>query len=194
MTCFRARRGASIAIMRRAFLALLLATPVLAQPAPQKAELDRLFELLKEAPSAEAAAPVEAHIWRIWNGAASPVVGLLVQRGMRNMDAQAWSAALEDFDAALDLAPDFAEGWHKRATARFMMGDLDGAVRDIQEVLRREPRHFGALAGLSSIAEERRDYPAALRAYEAALAINPKMRGGEERLRELKQKAYGEEM
>jgi Tfp pilus assembly protein PilF len=75
-----------------------------------------------------------------------------------------------------------------------MMGDLDGAVRDIQEVLKREPRHFGALAALSTIAEERRDDMAALRAYEAALAINPKMRGGEERLRGLKQKAYGEEM
>lgn len=188
--------------MRRAFLALLLAAPALAQPrsparpqsASRKEELDRLFELLKQAPSEEVAAPVEARIRRMWNGAASPAVGLLVQRGMRNMDAQAWTSALEDFDAALDLAPDFAEGWNKRATARFMMGDLDGAVRDIQEVLRREPRHFIALAALSTIAEERRDFPAALRAYEAALAINPKMRGGEERLRELKQKTYGEEM
>ena len=181
-------------MIRRAFLAMLIAAPALAQPAAQKAELDRLFDLLKQAPSEEAAALVEARIWRIWNGAASPAVGLLVQRGMRNMDAQAWSTALEDFDAALDLAPDFAEGWAKRASARFMMGDLDGSVRDIQEVLRREPRHFGALAALSTIAEERRDYPAALRAYEAALAINPKMRGGEERLRELKKKALGEEM
>jgi tetratricopeptide (TPR) repeat protein len=180
--------------MRRAFLALLIAAPALAQTAAQKAELDRLFELLKQAPSEEVAAPVEGRIWRIWNGAASPAVGLLMQRGMRNMDAQAWAPALEDFDAALDLAPDFAEGWNKRATTRFMMGDLDGAVRDIQEVLKREPRHFGALAALSTIAEERRDDMAALRAYEAALAINPKMRGGEERLRGLKQKAYGEEM
>jgi len=178
--------------MRTALFALLLAIPALAQTPAQKAELDQLFELLKAAPSEEAAAPVEARIQRTLVNGASPAVMLLLQRGMRNMEAQAWREALADFDAALDLAPDYVEGWNRRASARFMMGDLEGAVRDIREVLRREPRHFGALVTLTAIAEERKDYKAAVQAYEAALAIYPKLQGGEERLRELHRKAYGE--
>lgn len=178
--------------MRAVLFGMMVAVPVLAQaPAPQ-AELDRLFALLRQAPSEAAAAPVAARIEHALLNGASPVVTLLVQRGMRNMQAQAWSDAVADFDAALDLAPDYPEGWHRRAMARFMMGDADGAARDLQEVLRREPRHFPALVMLARVAEARGDPAAAFRAFEAALAVYPHLPDGAARLRELRRKAFGE--
>lgn len=182
--------GARLA--RRALPLLLLAAAARADARAE--ELDRMFALLKQAPSEEVARVVEARIRALWAGAASPVVGLLMQRGARDAEAQDWPAALADYDAALDLEPDFAEAWSRRASVRFMMGDLAGAARDLREVLRREPRQFDALALLSRLADERGDHAAALHAWEAVLALSPRTPGGEERLRELRRKALGEAM
>jgi Tfp pilus assembly protein PilF len=74
----------------------------------------------------------------------------------------------------------------------FLRGEHENAARDIAETLAREPRHFGALAGLSHVREAQGDPLAALRAFEAALAIHPRLAGGEERLKELRRKALGE--
>jgi len=108
------------------------------------------------------------------------------------MEAQLPEEALEDFDAALTLDPGFAEAWHLRAQAHARAGDAAAAGRDLQEVLRLEPRHWAALLSLSALQEEAADAAAALRSLEAALAINPKMPGGQERLRDLRRKAEGD--
>jgi predicted TPR repeat methyltransferase len=72
------------------------------------------------------------------------------------------------------------------------MGDVAAAARDLQEALRLEPRHFGALITLSSLQEQAGDAQAALRSMEAVLALHPRLRGGEARLRELRRKAEGD--
>jgi tetratricopeptide (TPR) repeat protein len=159
----------------------------------RRAELDRLFAALRDAPDEAGAALVEARIWALWAQAASPSVQLLMRRGLHNMEARAPEEALEDFDAAITLAPDFAEAWHRRAQAHAAAGDLAAAARDLREALRLEPRHFGALATLSTIQEEAGDFAGALRSFEAALALHPKMRGAEMRLRDLQRRARGEE-
>jgi len=183
-----------MAILRRALMLTLLATPALAQAPPRaRLTLDQLFEALRLAPDDASARAVEAQIWQVWMGAGSPAVQLLMRRGLRHLDTRSLPDAVEDFDAIIALAPDMAEGWNKRATAYFLMGDHDNAVRDIQETLAREPRHFGALAGLSHILEARGDATGALRAYERALAIHPRMAGHEQRLKELRRRALGEE-
>lgn len=188
--------------MRAALIALpLLVLPAIAsgQPAPnvqqqesRRAELDTLFESLRGAPDAAAAAPIEARIRAIWVEAASPATVLLLRRGARNLAARTHDEAMEDFDAAIVLSPTSAEAWHQRAQAYAAMGDTTAAARDLQEALRLEPRHFGALLTLSILQEERGDARAALRSMEAALALNPRMRGGAERLRELRRKADGD--
>src|SRR5690606_34216499 len=81
----------------------------------RRTELDRLFAALRDAPDEAGAALVEARIWALWTQAASPSVQLLMRRGLRNMEARVPEEALEDFDAAITLAPDFAEAWHRRA-------------------------------------------------------------------------------
>ncbi len=158
----------------------------------RRADLDRAFEALRTAPDEQGAAIVEARIRALWAKAATPAVSLLIQRGMRNVQADLPAEALEDFDAAIVLAPDFPEAWFLRAQAYARGGDAAAAARDLQEVLRLEPRHWGALLSLAALQAERGEAQAALRSLRAALAINPKMPGGEERLRDLRRKAEGE--
>lgn len=181
-----------MAVLRRALLAALLLAPPAAAQRRRELSIDQLFEALKHAPSEEAAQAVEAQIWQAWLQQGSPAVQLLMRRGLRHLEARALEDALEDFDAVIALAPEIAEAWHRRATVYFLRGEHENAARDIAETLAREPRHFGALAGLSHLHEARGDFRAALRAHEAALAIHPRLRGGEARLRELRRKALGE--
>ncbi|HYF06040.1 MAG TPA: tetratricopeptide repeat protein [Acetobacteraceae bacterium] len=187
-------------MMRRLVLAALLAGPLAARaqtppprPDPRRVEMDRLFEALRDAPDEAGGALVEARIRALWGEAASPAA-VLLRRGIRNMQANAPDEALEDFDAAIVLSPGAAEAWHLRAQAHAALGDAAAAARDLQETLRLEPRHFGALMTLSVLQEERGDPEGALRSVEAALALHPRMRGGEQRRTELRRRAFGEEM
>ena len=193
--------------MRR-LLALLLLLPIAAlaqapsgqpplSPAARaaevrRAELDRAFEALRTAPDEAGAALVEARIRTFWAQSATPSVTLLLRRGARNVEAQLPAEALEDFDAAITLQPDFADAWFLRAQAHARAGDSAAAARDLQEALRLEPRHWMALLSLSSLQDEAGNAMGALRTLEAALAINPRMPGGQERLREQRRKAEGD--
>lgn len=180
-------------------LALVVATPAEAQQrAPnraeesRRAELDSLFDGLKTAPDDAVATMMEGRIRALWAEQASPAALLLLRRGARNLAARTHDEALEDFDAAITLSPQAAEPWHQRAQAYAALGDPTAAARDLQEALRIEPRHFGALLTLSMLQEQRGDAAAALRSMEAAMALHPRMRGGQERLRELRRKAEGD--
>ncbi len=158
----------------------------------RRAELDRAFDALRTAPDEAGAMLVERRIRQLWSSAATPSVTLLMNRGMRNMQAQLPAEALEDFDAALTLAPDFTDAWLLRAEAHARAGDPVAAARDLQEVLRLEPRHWVALLSLSTLQDEAGEAAAALRSVRAALAINPKMPGGDKRLRDIRRKAEGD--
>ena len=91
------------------------------------------------------------------------------------------------------LDPDLAEAWRQRAIARYEQGDTQGAVRDLEETLKREPRHFGAFETLSRIAENRKDWKSAYSAWQKVLEIDPKTPGGEQRLKDLRRRAMGEQ-
>lgn len=158
----------------------------------RRAELDKAFEALRTAPDEGGASMVEGRIRQLWSTAATPSVALLMNRGMRNMQANQPGDALEDFDAALTLAPEFTEAWLLRAQAHARAGDPVAAARDLQEVLRLEPRHWIALTSLSTLQDEAGDAEGALRSLQAALAVNPRMPGGANRLRDMRRKAEGE--
>jgi tetratricopeptide (TPR) repeat protein len=176
-------------------LFLLACFPVHAQttPADRKAVIDHLLDALKTAPSEEAAAPLEAQITEIWLQAGSPAVSLLMARGLREMKAQTPDDAVEDLGAAITLEPDFAEAYHQRAIARFAAGDTAGAVADLQQALQREPRDFGAFRTLAAIAESREDWKSAYAAWQHLMDIDPKTPGGEDKLKDLRRRALGDE-
>ena len=194
--------------MIRLFLPLLLLPSLaLAQPpqtsvtpgrgrpdasATRRAELDRLFEALKDAPDAAGSQMVEARIRAVWAQAVSPAAALLLRRGLRNLQGNEPAEALEDFDAALVLEPGAADLWLLRARTLARLGDRVAAAQDLREALRLEPRHFGALIQLAELQDESGDAAGALRSFDAALALHPRMQGGAERRRELARKAEGD--
>jgi tetratricopeptide (TPR) repeat protein len=180
-------------------LALLLAAlPAVAQSPPQPAPPGKpnaaaLLDALKAAPSEEAAAAIEGQLRSTWTAAASPAIRLLLSRGRRELSEGAPADSLDSYDAALDMDPNLIEAWRGRAAARLHSGDTTGAVRDLEEVIKREPRDFDAWEDLSRIAESRSDWRTAYAAWQKLLEFDPKTPGGQDRLKELRRHAIGED-
>jgi tetratricopeptide (TPR) repeat protein len=107
------------------------------------------------------------------------------------MAAEQLPVALDYFNRLVTLAPDFAEAWNKRATVYYLMGDYRASVLDIERTLELEPRHFGALSGLGLIYDAIEEPAAALRSFEAAVAINPHLDSTRQRIDALRRQLQG---
>lgn len=156
-------------------------------------ELDRLFAQLAVAPDAAAAEPIEAAIWRRWADSGSPTVNVLMERAAAAETTGDAELALRFLEQASDLAPGFAEPWNRRASIAYQSDDYPGAIAALQETLRREPRHFGALAVLGLIYEELGQNRRALEAFRAALVIHPYHRPSLDGVRRLEPRVDGRE-
>ena len=99
--------------------------------------------------------------------------------------------AIKHFSALIDHAPEFAEGWNARATAWFVVDRYGLSIADIQQTLIREPRHFGALAGLGMILERMNRPKAALQAYQEAGKVHPNRPNVKAALARLEDKVRG---
>ncbi|MGH7081186.1 MAG: tetratricopeptide repeat protein [Acetobacteraceae bacterium] len=172
------------------FLVLLAALPARAQ-APD-ASLPGMLAELKAAPTPEAATALAQQIAAAWLGEATPAVRLLLESGMRALDAHATAEATRDFAAAVTLQPDLAEAWSQRALAHFQAGDAAAAVDDLAHALTLDPDHFTALETLSYVAQSRDDWLGALAAWKKLLAVDPEISGGEQRLKMLERRALGQ--
>ena len=153
--------------------------------------LPALFDALAAARSAEEAAPIEARIWELWTTSGENDIDRLMVVGLTAMSIQDYPRALAAFSEIVERKPDFAEGWNKRATVRYLMGDYARSTEDIERVLALEPRHFGALSGLGLIALAIGDPEQALDAFDTALMIHPHMAGADTHIRELRERLKG---
>jgi len=156
--------------------------------------LDFLFGALKAAPDEVSAKHVEARIWAIWLQTPSDTAALLMMRAKAAMDAQQSDVALKLLDAVVKLRPDYVEGWNRRATLYYLKNDYGRSLHDIEQVLIREPRHFGALAGLGMIMQDLGDDKRALDAFRKALAINPHLEKIPELVKTLSEKVEGRDI
>ena len=156
--------------------------------------LDELFEKLLETEDERRAKVIEDAIWETWLDAESPSINLMMERSLLALNDEDMPTALSLLNAIVDLRPDFAEGWNKRASLFFLMEDYDQSLVDIQKTLELEPRHFGALSSLSSILSAYGQHSKALEIFERALAVNPHLPDREERLRILTDKAEGQKI
>jgi tetratricopeptide (TPR) repeat protein len=156
--------------------------------------LDFLFGALKAAPDEVSAKHVEARIWALWLQTPSDTAALLMMRAKAAMDAQQMDVALKLLDAVVKLRPDYIEGWNRRATVYYLQNDYAHSLGDIEQVLVREPRHFGALAGLGMIMQDLGDEKRALDAFRKALAINPHLEKVPELVKMLTEKVEGRDI
>src|SRR5258707_2112228 len=124
-------------------------------PRPQhgdpKLNLDKLFEALKIAPSDESAKFFENRIWALWLASGGDTGNLLMGRVKTAMDKKDFDLAIKLLNAIVDFRSDYVEAWNRRATGYFMKKDFESTIADIAEVLKREPRHLGALSELGMI-------------------------------------------
>lgn len=172
-------------------LAAFLAFAVPASARQDDARLGDLFGQLLSAPSAETAEAVEDQIWEIWLNHPTRHVTALMKMGVQLLQKDDFQGALRLFDRVVAMAPDYAEGWNKRANAQYLLGNYTAAVADIRHTLLLEPRHFAALAGLGLVYISVDEPAGALKAFEAALAINPYMEGVREQVGTLRQQLAG---
>jgi len=156
--------------------------------------LDFLFGALKAAPDEASAKHVEARIWAIWLQTPSDTAALLMSRAKTAVDAQKIEIAIKLLDSVIKLRPDYIEAWNRRATLYYMQNDYGRSLADIREVLIREPRHFGALAGLGMIMQEVGDEKRALEAYRKALAVNPHLEKIPDQVKALTEKVEGRDI
>ena len=147
--------------------------------------LDSLFSQLQVTDSGQVARTIEKFIWKIWLESGDKSVDQLMAGGVKAMGGGDYEGALAAFNSIVEGAPNFAEGWNKRATLYWLMGDFKKSVEDIHQTLALEPRHFGALSGLAMIRESQERPLDALQAFEQALKIYPAMPNAAERVRKL---------
>jgi tetratricopeptide (TPR) repeat protein len=117
----------------------------------------------------------EQSIWKIWARSGDPAIDRLYARGIREMNEGSFARAISTFTEIIKLKPDFAEGWNKRATLYYMTEQYDKSLEDCDEVLKRNPYHFGALSGYGHIHVEFRLLEQAIEYFQRALKINPNM-------------------
>ncbi|MEM6615081.1 MAG: tetratricopeptide repeat protein [Pseudomonadota bacterium] len=151
--------------------------------APQT--LDDFFAVLSAAPDEPSAKAAEAQIWRMWNESGSVTVDLLMQRARSAMNKKSYSRALQILDSVIELDPEYAEGWNRRATVHFLMENFGESLGDIQRTIALEPRHFGAISGMAMIFQRIGDDEAALEAYRRVLSIHPFMGDAEKAVEDL---------
>jgi tetratricopeptide (TPR) repeat protein len=158
----------------RIIAVLILLAYSLASPADQNdPALDDLFEQLAITTSDEEASNITREIWQRWTANDDPNVSQLMQIGIRALNYSTYRKALQSFDRVIEIAPEFAEGWNKRATLYYHIKEYRRSIDDIKKTLRLEPRHFGAWSGLGLVSIAQENYSGALAAFKKALSINP---------------------
>ncbi len=156
--------------------------------------LDPLFARLETTTDPREAGGIADEIWHIWILHGDPKVAAKMEEGLSAFVLQRFDSALAAFDAIVRMAPDFAEGWNKRATIYYLVGRYDESARDVERTLALEPRHFGALSGLGLIHAAKGEGRLALKAFEAALAVNPHMPEVRVRVKTLKELLDGKQI
>lgn len=166
--------------------------PAASAELPTRAQrLDTLFAELKKTGDADKAKDIADRIRLEWQDSGSASVNLLMQWAAKAVESNKQAIALDLYDQAIALAPDYVEGWNQRATLHSQMGNYRKSMSDINRVLILEPRHFGALAGMAAILSASGKDELALRAWEQFLAVYPADRKAQEQFGEIEEKLAG---
>ena len=135
--------------------------------------LNNLFKKLNETENQDEIRDLISDIWNIWYEVDDPKVIEYFEKGIPAMNLRNYPLAIRFFNNLIEEDPNFAEGWNKRATVHFMMGNFDQSMQDIIKTLELEPRHFGALDGMGLIFIHQGQFQQAIDVYDKMLEIFP---------------------
>jgi tetratricopeptide (TPR) repeat protein len=166
------------------------------KPAPKKEPVgqEQLFRQLKQAQSSEDAKPIEDKLKLLFRASNSPSVDLLMTRAQVAGAADDKKTAKKLVEAVTQIAPNYAEGWHTRASLESENGDDTSALVSLQKTVLLNPRHFEALVELAGLLEEYGDKGGALKLYRRALEVDPQLEAAEHKVRELTTKVEGRDI
>ena len=170
------------------FLILLFFDNAIGESTERNEKLNRLFDQLKRSNDASIAIKIEIEIWNIWS--THPIQKTLISSlaiGSELMSNGQLDSAYKIFSAIVESEPDWAEGWNKRATVLYLMGKYLDSLNDIDEVLKRESRHFGAFSGQALVQIKLKNYEKAIKSYQAAQKIYPSIRSAETMIPQLQE-------
>src|SRR3954464_12180838 len=184
-----------------AFSLLLLSGTAFAAAAPASkpagkpvSSEDKLFTQLKQAQSSEDAHVIEGKLKLLFRASNSPSVDLLMSRAQAAEAASDTKTAKKLVEAVTNIAPNYAEGWHTRATLEQADGDDTDALVSLQRTVLLNPRHFEALVELAGLLEEYGDKSAALKLYRRALELDPQLDAAQQKVRELTTRVEGRDI
>jgi tetratricopeptide (TPR) repeat protein len=161
-------------------------------PAEREKALSDLYALLATSDDAPKAKSVSANIERLWLNSGSDTVAVLMDRAIQAQQAKNPTLALKLLDSVVDLAPDYAEGWNRRAYVHFAENNVERALGDLRRVLALDPNHFKALDGLAHILKDVGQKKAALAAVRKLLEVHPYWEGAQTMHDELAREVEGQ--
>ncbi|MBD8556215.1 hypothetical protein IFT84_17035 [Rhizobium sp. CFBP 8762] len=157
-----------------------------------KTELNDLFAALKRERDSDAALRIAGQVHAHLQDAGSPTINLLMEWATKAIADKRNGTAFDLLDQVIYLSPDYVEGWNRRATLNYQLGNYRKSMADINRVLALEPRHFGALAGMAAILAASGKDELALRAWNQVLEIYPAEKMAQEQVKVLSEKLDGQ--
>ena len=162
------------------FLVLFFFGNVFAKSTKRDNKLNQLFDQLKKSNDVSIAFKIEMKIWNIWSiHPTQEKLTTALAIGSKLMSGGELDSAYKIFSTIVESEPDWAEGWNKRATVLYLMGKYLDSLNNIDEVLKREDRHFGALSGQALVQIKLKNYEKAIKSYRAVQKIYPSIRSAE---------------
>jgi tetratricopeptide (TPR) repeat protein len=161
-------------------------------PAEREKMLSDLYAHLATASDEDSAKAVADAIERIWLNSGSDTIDVLMERSMKAVGDKNYGLALKLLDHVVALAPDYSEGWNRRAYVHYMQSEVDLALGDLRRTLALDPNHFKALDGLGQILREIGQKKAALKAFKELLDVNPYWSGAKQAVEELEREVDGQ--
>jgi tetratricopeptide (TPR) repeat protein len=161
-------------------------------PVERDTVLTELYGQLAASDDETAAKSVADSIERVWLHSGSPTVDLLFGRAMQAVSDKDYNRALRFLDHVVEQAPDFTEGWSRRAFVNFQLGNVRLAVGDLRRALALDPNHFKALDGLAQVLRDIGEKRAALQVMRRLWQVHPYWAGAERGVEELSREVEGQ--
>ena len=102
-----------------------------------------------------------------------PTPEALYNRGISKYEFDDLQGAIEDFNEAIRLYPDYAKAFSNRGIAKYDHGDLQGAIEDFDEAIRLEPDHVKAFYNRGKVKNILGDPLGAIEDFNETIRLKP---------------------